>query len=276
MRSCLCRWTSQLRQSRERPGCSTLRRTFCGRSLAGVRRGGPGCSSQLPGAGRLGLPGPIPSHRCLGAAGTSSPHHHHHHPHLRRSASLRKEPFSSPWPVTWLFDHRENTLISDSRSRFPSLPKISRKTGKQSSTCPIFQNQIPISLLYRYLAPSSQNPFISSPTFCGLCLSLLFFFPPLFPLLSPPSHVPDSPYSGKLRSLPSLPLPKQVSDSTGAAGPPPAAGLNLCPPTVRSSSAHLSIKAKCKLPAERRGSEPFLGPLRGSPNPCLPDLRSSR
>ncbi|KAM7322141.1 hypothetical protein ACRRTK_018982 [Alexandromys fortis] len=67
----------------------------------------------------------------------------------------------------------------------------------------------------------------------------------------------------------------QVSDSTGAAGPPPAAGLNLCPPTVRSSSAHLSIKAKCKLPAERRGSEPFLGPLRGSPNPCLPDLRSS-
>lgn len=176
MRSCLCRWTSQLRQSRERPGCSTLRRTFCGRSLAGVGRGGPGCSSQLPGAGRLGLPGPIPSHRCLGAAGTLRCHHHHHHPHLSRSASLRKEPFSSPWPVTWLFDHRENTLISDSHLRFPTLPKISRKTGKQSSTCPIFQNQIPISLLlHRYLAPSSQNPFISSPTFCGLCLSLLFF-----------------------------------------------------------------------------------------------------
>lgn len=68
MRSGLCRWTSQLHQTLELPGCCTLR-TFCGRRLAGVRRGEPGCSSQLPEAGRLGLPGTIPSHLCLGVLG---------------------------------------------------------------------------------------------------------------------------------------------------------------------------------------------------------------
>lgn len=77
----------------------------------------------------------------------------------------------------------------------PPPPKISRKTGKQSSTYPIFQNQIPIFLLlYSYfLAPSSQNPFISSPTFCGLCLSLLFFPTSVStPVSALPPPVPDS------------------------------------------------------------------------------------
>lgn len=276
MRSCLCRWTSQLRQSRERPGCSTLRRTFCGRSLAGVKRGGPRCSSQLPGAGRLGLPGPDPlpplSGRIRHVESSPPPP-----PIFLASASLRNEPFSSSWPVTWLFDHRENTLISDSRPRFPSLPKISRKTGKQSSTYPIFTIRSPsLSLLYRYFGFQFPKSIHFLPNLLWSLPFSTFFSPPLFPLLSPPSHVPDSPHSGKLRSLPSLPLPRQVSDSTGAAGPSPAARLNPCPPTVRSSSAHLSIKAKCKLPAERRGSEPFLGPLRGSTNLCLPDLTRSR
>lgn len=193
------------------------------------------------------------------------------------SASLRKEPFSSSWPVTWLFDHRENTLISDSRPRFPSLPKILHKTGKQSSTYPIFRIRSPsLSLLYRYFGSQFPKSIHFLPNLLWSLPFSTFFSPPLFSLLSPPSHVPDSPHSRKLRSLPSLPLPRQVSDSTGAAGSSPAARLNPCPPTVRSSSAHLSIKAKCKLPAERRGSEPFLGPLRGSPNLCLPDLIRSR
>lgn len=60
MRSCLRRWTSQLHQSLELPGYCKLR-TFCGRRLAGVRRGEPGCSSQLPPRGRAsGAPGDDP------------------------------------------------------------------------------------------------------------------------------------------------------------------------------------------------------------------------
>lgn len=60
MRSGLRRWTSQLHQSLELPGCCTLR-TFCGRRLTGVRRGGPGCSSQLAPRGRAsGAPGDDP------------------------------------------------------------------------------------------------------------------------------------------------------------------------------------------------------------------------
>lgn len=111
MRSCLCRWTSQLLQSLELPRCYTLR-TVCRKRLAGVSRGGPGCSSQLPEAGRLGLPGTIPSHHCLGA-------HRQIHPLFSRnpSSSLlpRFQTLQFSWAVTWLFDHRENTFIIDSR-----------------------------------------------------------------------------------------------------------------------------------------------------------------
>lgn len=124
------------------------------------------------------------------------------------------------------------------------------------------------------LTSPPQTPFISSPTFpfCGLCAFL--YSPALFPLQSPLRRPPKS-----------LALPTPASSTLSAppqtsvqlhGGSPPAALLYPCPPTVRSSSAHLSIKAKCKLPAERRGSEPFHGPLRGSPSPCLPDLTCSR
>lgn len=130
---------------------------------------------------------------------------------------------------------------------------------------------------YLYFSFPSPSPIHFFPNL-SLLWSLPFStLPHSSPLLSIYSAALQSPWLSpllKTRALPFLPLPRQVSSSTGAARPPPP--LNPCPPTVRNSSAHLSIKAKCKLPAEHRGSEPFHGPLRGSPSPCLPDLTCSR
>lgn len=125
VRSCLRRWTSQLLQPLELPGCCRLR-TVCGRRLAGVRRGGPGCSSQLPEAGRLGLPGTIPSHHCLGSPGLSS--------------TLFQKPIflastSLPNPSVLLggylaFRSQRKHLCYWQSPRFLSLPKMSHKTEK--------------------------------------------------------------------------------------------------------------------------------------------------
>lgn len=96
------------------------------------------------------------------------------------SASLQKEPFSSSWPVTWLFDHRENTLISVSRPRFPSLPKILHKTGKQSSTYPIFRIRSPsLSLLYRYFGSQFPKSIHFLPNLLWSLPFSTFFFPHL-------------------------------------------------------------------------------------------------
>lgn len=56
----------------------------------------------------------------------------------------------------------------------------------------------------------------------------------------------------------------------GAARPP----LLLCPPTMRSGSSHLPIKAKCMLPAADQSTFPVLSC--GSPRASLLDLTCSR
>lgn len=233
-----------------------------------MRRGGPGCSSQLPEAGRLGLPGTIPSHHCLGAPGMSSTL-------FQKPIFLASTSLPNPCSLGRLlgFSITGKTPLLLTVAQVPLIAKNVTQNQKIIQ----YPFHLPESnphlsfLPYLYFSFPSPNPIHFFPNL-SLLWSLCISSSPLLSILRRPPKSLALPTPE--RALPFLPLPRQMSSSTGAARPPPP--LNPCPPTVRNSSAHLSIKAKCKLPAEHRGSEPFHGPLRGSPSPRLPDLTCSR
>lgn len=99
--------------------------------------------------------------------------------------------------------------------------------------------------------------------------SFLLFQSTLLPqLLHPIPHPRLSSLSGAL-ALPSPPLPiEECPAPPGAARPP----LLPCPPTTRSDSSHLPIKAKCMLPAPDQSTFPVLSC--GSPQPLSWILRA--
>lgn len=92
-----------------------------------MRRGGPGGSSQLLGAGRLGLPGRSPpssvwAHRASQVLALPNSH-------LTR-LYLALQPCNSLGLLLGFSITGENTFIGDSRPRLLSPPKMSRKPEK--------------------------------------------------------------------------------------------------------------------------------------------------
>lgn len=160
--------------------------------------------------------------------------------------------------------HRKHLLLS------PALPTRSPAPLPSKMSCKMENNQIPLSLRL-WPVGLSRSPIHFLPNLFpvrGLTTSLDKFsllslsfslllpplpFPPLPPLLTPPPSPPLLPLPGSWL-CPPRPSPEKSVQLPGAARPP----LLLCPPTMRSGSSHLPIKAKCMLPAADQNTFPVL------------------
>lgn len=200
----------------------------------------------------------------------------------QRRGFAARAPASPPAPhlrIPQVFKFTENTFSVTVTHNSPSQKKVIQKrkiiqflfpfrSRRVSASLPVSSSFSPRPFPHLWSAPLSLSLLLFallSFLFLPLAFSLL---PPLLPHPHPPPRL--SSLSGA-PVLPSVPPQRRVSRSSRGSRPP----LLPCPPTVRGSSSHLPIKAKCMLPAA--GAEHFPGPLlrepRASPGPYVLKVR---
>lgn len=132
--------------------------------------------------------------------------------------------------VTWLFDHRENTFIIDSRPGSSPCQKCHTKTKNNLVPIPSSRMKsasLSLSLLpYLYFNFPSPNPIHFLPNLSllwSLCLSLLSRLVSTPVSSPPPSKVPGFPHSCKL--YPFCPSPDKCPAPRGQPARRPALSL---------------------------------------------------